>query len=282
VLAIPGGVDLAVVYYNKDIFDRYDAAYPEPGWTWDDLLMAATSVRDPDAFIYGLAGGPIDVIPFIYQHGGRVLDDWHRPTRFVVDDPLTIEAITWYASLIHDHGVMLSPREAAQKFAYEGDPGYIYFSQNAAMYLGVFSDQGGKTWGSGARWRMNWGMAPLPRDTHASTLGFVWAYAVSAATHHAEACWEWISFLSQRQPPFSLIPARRSLAKSPIFEEQVGAEAAAIARGVIEQAMIVANIRWADLDLETGGFDETLLAILNGDVHAPSALTELQRQIDGQ
>jgi ABC-type glycerol-3-phosphate transport system substrate-binding protein len=46
---------------------------------------------------------------FIYQHGGRVLDDWGDPTRTTFDDPLTIEALEWYDNLVHVHKMMPTP-----------------------------------------------------------------------------------------------------------------------------------------------------------------------------
>jgi ABC-type glycerol-3-phosphate transport system substrate-binding protein len=279
--AIPGGANLSVVYYNKDIFDSNNTAYPEPGWTWDDLQAAAMSVRDPDADIYGLTAQPFSAIPFVYQHGGKIVDDWRRPTRLAVDDPLTVEAIEWYAGLIHDHDVMPSPREAERGFGNEGNAGYIFWRQKTGMYIGFYSDRGGETWGRGARWQMNWGMVPLPRDAQASTLGFVLAYAASADTQHPQACWEWLTYLSQSPPPF-VIPARRSLAESSDFEQQVGTEVATVARTAIEEAMIVSNAQIAGLGAGAGKFDQTLLAILNGDVDALSALTELQRKVDAQ
>jgi multiple sugar transport system substrate-binding protein len=279
--AIPGGAIPLVLYYNKDLFDRYNVAYPQPGWTWDDLLMAAVSVRDPDEGIYGLAASSVAMIPFVYQHGGRIVDDWRNPTKLVVDDPLTVQAIEWYAALIHDYDVMPSPQEATRQFGNDGNPGYIYWRGKTAMYLGFYSDRGGQTWGPNARWQMNWGMAPLPQDASASTLAFVLAYAASSDTRHPQACWEWISYLSRNPPPF-VVPARRSLAESADFDEQVGAETAAVARTSIEQALIVSISQLAELTPQTNGLDQTLVAILNGETDALSALTELQRQVDTQ
>jgi hypothetical protein len=46
--------------------------------------------------------------------------------------------------------------------------------------------------------------------------------------------------------------------------------------------MILTSAQWAVLRSEDSGFGEALLAILNGDVDAPSALTELQRQVDAR
>jgi ABC-type glycerol-3-phosphate transport system substrate-binding protein len=281
VWALPAGVNLAVTYYNKDLFDRYNVAYPESGWTWDDLLMAAMATRDPNEGVYGLVGQPIFVVPFVYQHGGQIVDDWRAPTRLTLDDPLTIEAIEWYTDLIHDYDVMPSPQSAQEQFGNDGSPAYIYWRGKAAMYLGFYSDRGGESWGPQARWQMNWGMVPLPRNERASTLGLLMAYAASADTRHPEACWEWMTYLSEQIPPF-VLPARRSLAQSAEYTDQVGAEIAAVARASIEDALILPDVQVADLGEQTESFGEALTEIMNGNVAALEALTALQQQLATQ
>jgi ABC-type glycerol-3-phosphate transport system substrate-binding protein len=128
---------------------------------------------------------------------------------------------------------------------------------------------------------MNWGMVPLPSDERASTLGILMAYAASADTGHPEACWEWMTFLSEQMPPF-VLPARRSLAESTEYTDQVGAEIAAVARASIEDALILSNVQVTDLGQQTERFGETLVEIMNGNLAAMEALTVLQRQLDAQ
>jgi ABC-type glycerol-3-phosphate transport system substrate-binding protein len=128
---------------------------------------------------------------------------------------------------------------------------------------------------------MNWGMVPLPRDERASTLGFGMAYAASADSQHPEACWEWMVYLSEQISPF-VMPARRSLAESAEYTNQVGAEAAAVARASIEDALIVPDIQMIGLQDEADRFGETLIEIVNGNVTALEALTALQRELDSQ
>jgi multiple sugar transport system substrate-binding protein len=279
--ALPAGVNLAVMYYNKDLFDRYNVAYPEPGWTWDDLLMAALSTRDPGDGVYGLVSDPIFVVPFVYQHGGQIVDDWRAPTHLTLDDPLTIEAVEWFADLIHGYDVMPSPHDAEAQFGNDGSPAYIYWRIKAAMYLGFYSDRGGMSWGPQARWRMNWGMVPLPRDERASTLGFVMGYAASVDTRHPEACWEWMTYLSEQIPPF-VLPARRSLAESVEYTEQVGAEIAKVAQASVEDAWIVPDVQMTELGEQTESLVEALTEIMNGNATAPEALTALQERLSAQ
>ncbi|RIK53059.1 MAG: hypothetical protein DCC57_08920, partial [Chloroflexi bacterium] len=45
-------------FFNPALFDRAEAAYPTPLWTWDDLRRAATATTDANFGIYGLALAP--------------------------------------------------------------------------------------------------------------------------------------------------------------------------------------------------------------------------------
>jgi multiple sugar transport system substrate-binding protein len=281
VWALPAGVNLAVIYYNKDLFDRYNVSYPEMSWTWDDLLVAAMSTRDSDDGVYGLVSQPIFVIPFVYQHGGQIVDDWRAPTRLTLNEPLTVEAIEWFADLIHSHDVMPSPLAAEEQFGNEGSPPYIYWRGKAAMYLGFYSDRGGAAWGPQARWQMNWGMAPLPRDERSSTLGFVMAYAASADTRHPEVCWEWMTYLSEQIPPY-VLPARRSLAESTEYTGRVGEDIAAAARASIDGALIVPDVQTASLGQQATDLDKVLTEIMNGKAMVLEALTAFQQKLDAQ
>ena len=55
-----------------------------------------------------------------------------------------------------------------------------------------------------------------------STDGIAWD------TDYPDACWEWITFLDEQMPPFT-IPARRSMAESDAYRERVGQETADVA-----------------------------------------------------
>ena len=79
-----------------------------------------------------------------------------------------------------------------------------------------------------------------------------------------------------------MMPARRSLAEDDNFEEEVGAQEAALARAAIEEALILSNLQAAAVGPGAGGWDETLEAILNGEVEAEPALIELQRRADAR
>jgi ABC-type glycerol-3-phosphate transport system substrate-binding protein len=129
--AAPAGIDVALVFYNRELFDEYDVPYPEVGWTWDDFLEKALALRDPDATVLGDASDifgygpsfPTSAFQFVYQHGGRIVDDLYAPMRATFDDPLTVDALEWYADLFHTYGVAPTLEQAAE--AYGVEPGDV-------------------------------------------------------------------------------------------------------------------------------------------------------------
>ena len=237
--AIPAGLDPVMMYYNQNLFDQHDLAYPEAGWTWDDFLNAAVAIRDPDAGVFGYAAPgefeTIDVVNFMYQHGGRIVDDLSNPTTVTFDDPMNVEALDWYARLVNEYNVI--PTEEQAREAFELGGGNVYagvIGGKVGMWMGWFSQRGNDP----SLERLRAGMVPLPRDAQPATLATGEGYFISSKAKDPEACWQWISFLS-KQVPKSLVPARRSVAESAQYKQFAGEEAAAAARAAIANATVV-------------------------------------------
>lgn len=240
--AIPSEANMFVIYYNQDLFDQYGVAYPEAGWTWDDFLDIALALRDEDdkVFGYSILNEFLEPLPFIYQHGGRILDDMQNPTRTTFDDPLTIEAMEWLVELIYEYDVIPSQR---QIFDVGGSTESGVYRNQIGMWMDFLSARGGgqsleETWPG--EWKFRWEMVPLPSDAQAATPTFVLGYAISAEAGSPDACWKWITFLSQQmQTPFGMTPARRSLTESTEYAQLVGDDIAEIARGAMENALLL-------------------------------------------
>jgi multiple sugar transport system substrate-binding protein len=274
--AIPTGADVMIMYYNRDLFDLYNVPYPQVGWTWDDFLAAAMALRDPGAGIFGYAGreDQSDSVFFIYQHGGKLFDDLRNPTRTTFDDPLTVDALEWYAKLFLQHNVAPTPEQAREWGARQGVYRGIY-NGKVGMWMGGLSERGGLAWQ--VEWMMNWGAVPLPADVQSATQAQVEGYAISSHTEHREACWRWIAFLTE-QVPYRLMPARRSLAESELYEEQVGAEVAAAARASIENAMTVGTETSARLEAPMEVYMRAVGQIVSGEVLPEEAMHAAQQE----
>jgi len=236
--AIPSSADMLVMYFNQDLFDQYNVPVPQVGWTWDDFLSALQGLRDPEADVFGYAPNLqyLDPLMFVYQHGGRIFDDLQNPTRTTFDDPLTVEALDWYNKLVYEYGLVPTPEEAREIFGTRDDIQNGVYLGKVGMWTGMFSERGGRFWLG--EWKMRWGMVPLPRDAQAATLTIVEGYFISSQTQHPDVCWQWIAFLSQQAPDRG-VPVRRSLLESTAYGQQVGGEAAAVARASMENVLLL-------------------------------------------
>jgi multiple sugar transport system substrate-binding protein len=276
--ALPAGLDMMVLYYNRDLFDTYAVPYPQSGWTWDDFLNDALAISHPDAGVFGyVAVHPyIGSLSFIYQHGGRILDDMQNPTRTTFDDPLTIEALDWYARLTSEYHVVPTRSELFDE-PFNNSPEVGVYASRVGMWIEWLSLRGG---GSGietawpGEWEMSWGMVPLPRDAQAATLAYVVGYAISSQSAYPEASWQWIAFLSeQSQVPYGATPTRRSVLESDAYEQRVGSDVAEIARESIQNMMLSLTL----MD-STGPLPQAIEQIIDGDSTAEEVLTGIQRQ----
>ncbi|MEJ5311523.1 MAG: sugar ABC transporter substrate-binding protein [Anaerolineae bacterium] len=276
---IPSNINMLLMYYNKDLFDQYVVPYPTVGWTWDDFLERAEDITDPNNGVFGYAIqhdneiAIMEPILFIYQHGGQLFDNWQNPTTITLNDPLNIEAMQWYANLIHAYGVAPSRKQGPDSVQYYPYGGVI--QNKYAMWIGMLSDQGGVTWPT--RWQMRWGVAPLPRDREAFTLATVNGFVISKNTQHPEACWKWIMFLNEQMPTLNM-PARRALAESGEFTKLVGAEVAEAARAAVGDAVLISpTLLGFEQAMEVLGTAFT--AIRDGQTSAEAALNAAQEQL---
>lgn len=241
--ALPFTVDVGVMYYNRDLFDRYDVDYPQPDWTWDDFLRAGQALYDPDNGIFGYMPDPYynDPLAFIYQNGGRIFDDFQNPTRTTFDDPRTVEALEWYAKLMFEQEAAATPYQARQAYGIAGSFQTGIKEGRLGMWSGGLSERGGRLLPE--PWDVSWGVVPLPQGQSPGTFSSTVGYVISGQAVAPDACWEWIDFLT-RQVPQNGMPARRSVAESEAFADQVGKDVADVASRSIEHAVLFSPAGW--------------------------------------
>ncbi len=278
--ALPFGIDTMMVYYNQDLFDQYGVSYPQSGWNWGDFLAYAIAMTDERVDLYGYALHHTDdyaifePVMVIYQGGGQVFDSLQDPTRVTLDDPRNVEAMEFYASLIHDYQVAPTPEEAqrlGQPYPWRG-----VLEGRFAMWSLLFSERGGRRWP--VEWEMTWGVVPMPRDERAASLALAEGLFISSASENPAAAWAWIHFLSQQIPPFQ-IPARQSSAGSPEFERLAGSRVAEAARAALADAILV-NPELLGFEAAINAMMEAFAQIRSGEVTPEIALTTAQERVD--
>lgn len=101
--ALPHHTDTVATFYNKSAMKRLGVEIPtriEDSWTWDQLIDMAGEIKKERIGKYAFAMNwqrySPRWLPFLYQHGGKLLND--DQTGPAIDDAFGIETIAWTQS----------------------------------------------------------------------------------------------------------------------------------------------------------------------------------------
>jgi len=108
----PCNVNTNILFYNKNLFDKYGVPYPPRQPTWDELVALAqkVTIRPPGSKLpecFGIAS--INWQELLYMAGGRFFNE--DGSRCVVDSPEAIRAFKFYHDLMYKYKVMPTPLE---------------------------------------------------------------------------------------------------------------------------------------------------------------------------
>jgi len=303
VWGLPGSVTVGVVNYNKDLFDAANVAYPTPDWTTSDFLDKAVALTqgEDENKVYGYVPssfGVNDLIVMLDRLGADMLDQSVDPPRLVFTSSNTVEAFRWYTSLATQYKV--EPEQTEDTGQPGGGPpqGESLINQGrAAMWLDsgsgvIFAGGGGEfavmISGQEGESSTNTGVAPLPTGFNsANGSGFqgVTGYFISAQSTKRQACWTWISYLTQQSTVVSGLPARKSVAESDEYRQRVGAERvdaylASVSSG--SRASFFQRLSDAEnwLRFATMWISDAYDRVVSGEVTVDEALGAVQERVD--
>lgn len=113
--AIPRDVSTLVVYYNKDLFKKYNVTLPNKYWTFNDLLILAKKLtkdtnKDGKTDTWGISFDEdlLYYLPYLMSEGGGVLSDDLKTS--IIDTPQSQKGLKFYADLRNKYHV--APTEA--------------------------------------------------------------------------------------------------------------------------------------------------------------------------
>ena len=218
--ALPAGMTVGVLWYNRTLFDEASLPYPESGWSWDDLFLTARTLSGGEGNdrCYGFVIWPGSyMVSLLEAVGGPLVDESAVPPNFRFDAPEVVATVRQLAGLVQD-GVVPIRRQAEEQ------------STQQDLFTLIWANRVGM-WTRSARAFENedfdFHPAPPPKPNRCLGLPSSSLYYIAIHTPHAQACWQWLWFLSDYIPGRSL-PPRRSLLTSDAFREQVGADAQAV------------------------------------------------------
>ncbi|WP_297486672.1 sugar ABC transporter substrate-binding protein [uncultured Cetobacterium sp.] len=126
-LASPKDIDTTALWYNKEIFKKYNISEPNDNWTWEDMINTSKEIKAKSG-MYGLAlsyEGQEDYYEIISQFGGEVISTDKKTSGF--NNPNTIDAIKEIKNLISE-GVIPGLGEVSDTRASD-----LFQSQKVAM-----------------------------------------------------------------------------------------------------------------------------------------------------
>jgi multiple sugar transport system substrate-binding protein len=218
VWAVPWYIDAGVLYYRKDLLDRYGL---KPPATWEELVSEAQRVTAGEKGLYGFVwqgkqyeGLVCDVLEYFRGNGGDVL----RDGRVVIDSPANRRALGFMRNLIVRYHVspplVTTATEESTRHIFGN--GRAVFMRNWPYAWNVFAREGSPVKGKV-------GVAPIPSfpgGRSSPTLGG-WQLGVNRYSRHPEEAERFIRFMtsasSQKYMALTIgyKPTRKALYRDP-------------------------------------------------------------------
>ena len=266
---LPAAAQPYVIEYNPMLLASAGIAVPPPTWSLADFLTLAQQLSEGEgaAKRYGFVAArmPLELLAFIEQQGGRLLDDTQTPPAAAFTDPATVKAVQWYADLRLRHSVMPATPEDAQA---------LIADDRAALWVGPLNPIE----------QSDVGVLPFPTGAAnaPAALLHTTGYFISARTAAPQACWAWIRFLADQPDVTAGLPARRSVATSAAYRQRVGAaQADAYLAAVTNREQPSTLVRLAGQDWLApylAWLEEAYQRVIEEEAPADAVLAEAQKK----
>ena len=213
VLAIPRDVSNLVVYYNKDLFDKYGISYPNKNWTFKDLLEKSLEFKKHDVFGISFETSNLFYLPYLMSEGGGILSDNLKTV--IIDKPQSQKGLQFYADLRNKYNV--APKKSQSASATMAQ---MFLQKQIAMHLS-------------GRWLVpkyrevadfNWDIINFPNGDKGSIVPMdASGWAVCKQSKRKELALKFVQYLSSKDSIGKLTksglitPARIDVANSDIF-----------------------------------------------------------------
>lgn len=234
--ALPIDMGSGAIYYNKDMFDQAGLKYPDPKWTYDDILSTAQRLTlDKNGKHPGDQGFDLNNVkqwgfqfrsePYRFYNvyhgynGAEYFDQQLTKTRF--NEPEGIASMQWFADLRNKHHVSPSP---AQTQAMSTGGVQPFTSGGYAMehtWIGLIAylhDKGTKV--------TNYDVVNLPETPTAAQEVGGQGFVVIKNAKQPDAAWTWIEYMVSDEVQKYLgvngvwFPSRKSMAQYGIPQDK--------------------------------------------------------------
>lgn len=181
---LPKDYNTLGLFYNKDMLAQASVQVPA---TWDELMTAAQKLTAGKVKGLALSDDAARFIPFMFQAGGKVIDDSGKPA---FNTPEGAKGLDFYYSFFKK-GYAATPKDLG-----DGWNGDSFAHKKAAMVI-----EGGWLIPSMAQAGpdVKYGIAKLPKGDNEGDLAFTVAYVMNKNSKHKAEAAEVLKFLTGKE-----------------------------------------------------------------------------------
>lgn len=264
---IPMAFSSRALYYRTDLIQN-------PPKNWDELLQTAREVHAKDSKVYGFAiptdleSGTDEILNFIYQNGGRIVD---KDGKYTLNSKENVEALT-YLKKFSDEGLIPDPVSMKRN-----DQATLFKNGNLAMFVsGPWEKE------EMDKSEYKYGVAELPVGKFSAETLVTDSYVMSSQSKHKEAAWKFIEFMGQPEyqrpvsEAFGWFPVLKDEEKDERFNDEfMKPFAAKIKDGVPEPQV-------SNWDTFNKTFVTAVQKVLTGKATPQEALDQAQSELEKQ
>lgn len=206
--ALPRDISTLVIFYNKNIFDKYKVKYPNENWTYDEFLETSKKLTHlPDVFGISFEEEPYFYLPYLMSFGEKNIPKYKNKT--------TQKGLQRYADLRNKYHV--APRKPESASATMAQ---LFLQGKLAMHLS-------------GRWlvpkyrqdaKFEWDITTFPKGDNGSIVPLdASGWAIAKNSKHKKEALILIKYLSSKNSieKFTqsglIVPARIDVATSESF-----------------------------------------------------------------
>lgn len=212
-LAVPRDVSALVVYYNKDLFKKYNIKIPDKNWTFNDLLKISLEFKKHNIYGISFQEETIFYLPYLMSDGGGILSDDLKSE--IINLPQSQKGIKFYADLRNKYNVAPKKSQSASLTMAQ-----MFLQEKVAMHVS-------------GRWmvpkyresaKFDWDIINFPNGDNGSVVPLdASGWAVYKYSKNKQLAFKFIEYLSSKDVSAKfaqtglMTPARIDVSNSEIF-----------------------------------------------------------------
>lgn len=215
---LPKDFNPIALFYNKDMFDKYEIAYPDTTWTWDDLEAAAkvmTNEADKEYGFYADAWAYATQV-YLKSFGVEIGNEEATTATGYLNADETVALVTRYTDYILKDKISPSTT-AAESFG--GSTSMFQTGQVAMMISGGWNrstlNKAGTNYGTA--------MVPIGKDDLRGEIICSASFAIYSKSKVKDAAWEVMKYISNKDAAQARYDAKSDLPSNQALLDQVKA-----------------------------------------------------------